>query len=56
MKTTFLGIIAAAVVISGIITVAVYSINSVKETGAPIPVEFPNTEEIEIHCEIITPA
>lgn len=56
MKTTFLGIIAAAIIISGIIAVTVYSIQSAKETGAPIPVEFPNTDEIEIHCEIITPA
>ena len=52
----FLGIITAAVIISGIITVAAYSIKSAKETGAPVSVDFPNTEEIEIHCEIITPA
>lgn len=56
MKTSFLGLIAAAVVISSIITLAVYTVSSAMETGAPIPVEFPNTDEIEIHCEIITPA
>lgn len=55
MKTSFLGIIAAAVIISGIIAVTVYSIEHAKETGAPVSVDFP-TEEVEIHCEIITPA
>ena len=57
MRTSFLGVMVAAVVISGIITIAVYSASAAYQepAEAPVSVELPS-DEIEIHCEIIKPA
>jgi hypothetical protein len=56
MKTT-LAIIAVTIIISGIMTLALYSIKSAnEEEQPPFSVEFPTDDsQVEIHCEIITP-
>ena len=53
MRTSFLAIMIAAVVISGVIAVA--SAAYPEPAEAPVSVELPS-DEIEIHCEIIKPA